>query len=183
MKQLNEKERAVLDYICRVTQEKGYAPSVRDIGSALGYKSTSTVQLYLDRLLSYGILLRESGKSRSLRVHPDYLSADAPVAAYRIPCYADGNAVKRGEAPVGYLRFAYEGDARLASSLFAIPAGEERNGRWLVGIRDVAVTDGERVLAIDAQGKGTLCRGPFVFGVTVLGKALASIESFDAERV
>ena len=183
MKQLNEKERAVLDYICRVTQEKGYAPSVRDIGSALGYRSTSTVQLYLDRLLSYGILLRESGKSRSLRVHPDYLSADAPVAAYRIPCYADGNAVIGEDAPVGYLRFAYEGNAGLAKSLFAIPSGEERDGKWLIGIRDVAVADGERVLAIDAQGKGILCRGPFVFGVKILGKALASIESFDAESV
>ncbi len=73
MRKLNAKEQAVFDYICRVTKEKGYAPSVRDIGEALHYKSTSTVQMYLDRLLSYGILLREDGKSRSLRVNAAFL--------------------------------------------------------------------------------------------------------------
>ena len=65
--QLKPKEKAVLDYIRRATEERGYAPSVRDICRALQYKSTSTVQMYLDRLLSYGLLCRENGKSRSLR--------------------------------------------------------------------------------------------------------------------
>lgn len=72
MKQLSKKEKNVLEYIVRVTAEKGYAPSVRDIAAALNYKSTSTVQLYLDRLLACGALLRESGKSRSLRVNPEF---------------------------------------------------------------------------------------------------------------
>ena len=68
MKSLNQREEAVLRYIMRSIEECGYAPSVRDIARALDYKSTSTVQLYLDRLQSYGYLRREGGKSRSLRV-------------------------------------------------------------------------------------------------------------------
>ena len=70
-KQLNPREKAVLDYIRLVIARQGYPPSVRDICAALGYKSTSTVQMYLDRLLSYGVLCRESGKSRSLRLVED----------------------------------------------------------------------------------------------------------------
>ena len=45
MQKLNDREQSVLDYIRRITLEKGYAPSVRDIGAALGLKSTSTVQM------------------------------------------------------------------------------------------------------------------------------------------
>ncbi len=183
MKQLNEKERAVLDYICSVTEERGYAPSVRDIGGALGYKSTSTVQMYLDRLLSYGILLRENGKSRSLRVHPRYLQERGALSAHKIPCYADGNAVIKAEEPLGYLSFAYCGALSEVQNLFALPASEEPDGRWLIGIRGTSLTDGERALATDAQGRGILCRGPFVFGVTILGKALASIECFEIEQL
>lgn len=69
MKKLNTKEQAVFDYILKLTNVFGYAPSVREICEALGYKSTSTVQMYLERLLEYGYLLREDGKSRSLRVN------------------------------------------------------------------------------------------------------------------
>ena len=61
MKKLNAKEQAVLDYICRITKERGYAPSVRDIQAALGYKSTSTVQMYLDRLAECGYI-RKNGR-------------------------------------------------------------------------------------------------------------------------
>ena len=85
MRKLNAKEQAVFDYICRVTKEKGYAPSVRDIGEALHYKSTSTVQMYLDRLLSYGILLREDGKSRSLRVNAAFLEEAEGIPILKAP--------------------------------------------------------------------------------------------------
>jgi SOS-response transcriptional repressor LexA len=67
LKKLTEKEQAVFDYVCKISIKQGYAPSVRDICKALDYKSTSTVQMYLDRLLEYGYLSRETGKKRSLR--------------------------------------------------------------------------------------------------------------------
>lgn len=68
MKELNANEKAVLTQIQKTIAEEGYAPSVRDLRDALGYKSTSTVQMYLDRLETYGYLRREEGKSRSLRL-------------------------------------------------------------------------------------------------------------------
>ena len=68
MKDLNPRERAVLELIEKNIAVLGYAPSVRDIQEALGYRSTSTVQMYLDRLLAKGSLRREEGKSRSLRL-------------------------------------------------------------------------------------------------------------------
>lgn len=69
--QLNPKEQRILDYIRSVTESEGYPPSVRDIMSALHYRSPSTVQMYLDRLESFGCLTREKGKNRSLRLTDD----------------------------------------------------------------------------------------------------------------
>ena len=66
MRNLTSKEQAVLECIRALCKENGFSPSVRDICAAMGYKSTSTVQMYLDRLAEYGYLRRADGKSRSL---------------------------------------------------------------------------------------------------------------------
>ncbi len=68
MKTLTEKEREMYQYIGKVMEEKGYAPSVRDIQNALGIKSTATVHSYLGRLEEKGYIQKEQGKSRTLRV-------------------------------------------------------------------------------------------------------------------
>lgn len=65
---LKPKEKLVLEYVTEVLERDGYAPSVRDICTALGFKSTSTVHMYLERLEAKGYIQKESGKSRTLRV-------------------------------------------------------------------------------------------------------------------
>lgn len=59
MEMLTERERRVYDYICGVIEKNGYSPSVRDIKSALGIKSTSTVHSYIEKLESKGYITRE----------------------------------------------------------------------------------------------------------------------------
>ncbi len=58
----------ILEYISDCIRRNGYAPSVRDIQSALGIKSTSTVHASLNRLESAGLIQKEQGKSRTLRL-------------------------------------------------------------------------------------------------------------------
>lgn len=65
---LKPKEKLVLDYITSKIDETGYAPSVRDICSELSIKSTSTAQMYIEKLEAKGYLYKEQGKSRTLRV-------------------------------------------------------------------------------------------------------------------
>ena len=50
MKQLNEKEKKVLEFITDAIRSEGYPPTVRDIQNALHIKSTATVHSYLARL-------------------------------------------------------------------------------------------------------------------------------------
>ena len=66
MKKMTAAEKRVYECIERSLAERGYAPSVRDICEALGYKSTSTVHLYLGRLEQMGYIEREDGKSRAI---------------------------------------------------------------------------------------------------------------------
>lgn len=68
MATLEPKEELVLEYIKDNIRKKGYSPSIRDICMALDIKSTSTVHTCLDRLEKKGFILKENGKSRTLRV-------------------------------------------------------------------------------------------------------------------
>ena len=66
MRKLKPQEKRVLDYLVSAIKENGYAPSVRDIQAALGFKSTSTVHMYLNRLEEFGLIRKEDGKSRAI---------------------------------------------------------------------------------------------------------------------
>ncbi len=68
MEKLKPKEQLVYDYITRSLRDNGFAPSVRDISKALGYRSTSTVHMYLNRLDLLGYIKKEDGKSRAISV-------------------------------------------------------------------------------------------------------------------
>lgn len=78
---LTPKEKAIYDYLCEKIHRYGYAPSVRDIKEALQIKSTATVHAYLERLEEKGLISRESGKSRAMRVDP----AESRAKSARIP--------------------------------------------------------------------------------------------------
>lgn len=69
---LNDREKQILDYIVKTVNEQGFSPSVRDIKAALGIRSTSTVHTYINRLEYRGYLVKEDGKSRTLRIGPAY---------------------------------------------------------------------------------------------------------------
>ena len=61
-------QQLILDYIVEQTKVKGYPPSVREIGEAVGLKSTSTVHGHLQRLEKKGLLRRDPLKPRAIDV-------------------------------------------------------------------------------------------------------------------
>ena len=68
MTDLNKRERAILKFIEKQINEKGYPPSVREIGKAVGLSSTATVHGYLAKLTKKGYIKKEDQKGRTLRV-------------------------------------------------------------------------------------------------------------------
>jgi repressor LexA len=65
---LSERQQQVLDYIKKTVAERGYPPSVREIGEALGLSSPSTVHSHLSALVAAGALRRDPSKPRAIVV-------------------------------------------------------------------------------------------------------------------
>ena len=62
------KEKAILKFIEEQVMDKGYPPSVREIGKAIGLSSTATVHAYLAKLEKQGFIKKEDKKGRTLKV-------------------------------------------------------------------------------------------------------------------
>lgn len=65
---LTPRQAAVLDFIKRVWDEKGYAPSVREICDGVGLKSPSTVHNHLKTLEDMGYIRRNNSKQRAIEI-------------------------------------------------------------------------------------------------------------------
>lgn len=68
MEKLNDKQKEIFEYIKEIISQRGIAPSVREIGSAVGLSSTSSVQYNLNALEEAGYITRESNLKRTIRI-------------------------------------------------------------------------------------------------------------------
>lgn len=68
MVKLSKRQQDILDFIKKEVIEKGYPPSVREIGQAVGLASSSTVHGHLARLESKGLIRRDPTKPRAIEI-------------------------------------------------------------------------------------------------------------------
>lgn len=68
MERLSERQRQVLVFIRDTVADRGYPPSVREIGEAVGLSSPSTVHAHLSALVRGGYLRRDPSKPRAIEV-------------------------------------------------------------------------------------------------------------------
>ncbi len=67
-KKNDEKQQKILDFLNEQVRLKGYPPSVREICTAVGFKSTSTVHSYLEKLKKEGYIQKDATKPRALKI-------------------------------------------------------------------------------------------------------------------
>ena len=79
---LTERQRQILHVIEKSMQDRGYPPSVREIGEAVGLNSPSTVHNHLATLQKMGFLRRDPTKPRAIEVRFD---TNSEVAMERRP--------------------------------------------------------------------------------------------------
>ena len=84
---LNKREKAILRAIEKSVEDKGYAPSVREIGKEVGLRSTATVHGYLARLQKEGYIRKEDNKGRTLKLLKG--SSGNPVSEVKKDFYID----------------------------------------------------------------------------------------------
>lgn len=68
MPRTSDKAQRILDYVNQFVQENGYAPSVREIGTAVGLRSTASVSYHINALQEKGLLMTpvSKGMKRSI---------------------------------------------------------------------------------------------------------------------
>jgi repressor LexA len=65
---LTDRQQQILDLIDTTVRARGYPPSVREIGDAVGLSSPSTVHSHLSTLVREGYLRRDPSKPRAIEV-------------------------------------------------------------------------------------------------------------------
>lgn len=68
---LTSRQREILDLISSTVQDRGYPPSVREIGDVVGLSSPSTVHSHLSTLAAEGFIRRDPSKPRAIEVISD----------------------------------------------------------------------------------------------------------------
>ncbi len=83
MKKLTERQQQILDFIRSEVETKGYPPSVREIGEAVGLQSSSTVHGHLRKIEDLGYIRRDSSKPRAIELLDD--QSNMRVSAVDVP--------------------------------------------------------------------------------------------------
>ncbi|TDM04168.1 transcriptional repressor LexA [Macrococcus carouselicus] len=68
MKELTKRQQEIYEYLQHIVSTKGYPPSVREIGEAVGLASSSTVHGHLSRLEEKGYIKRDPTKPRAIEI-------------------------------------------------------------------------------------------------------------------
>jgi repressor LexA len=88
---LSGKRQQILTYIAECQRDRGYPPSVREIGQAVGLASSATVHTHLAVLQREGYLVRDPSKPRAIQVRydPESTMTLAPSAVHHVPLVGD----------------------------------------------------------------------------------------------
>src|SRR5579863_6949943 len=88
---LSGKREQILLFIAESLRERGYPPSVREIGEAVGLHSSATVHTHLAVLQREGVLERDPTKPRAIKVRYDPSSKEAvePDRVSHVPLVGD----------------------------------------------------------------------------------------------
>ena len=163
---LSGKRREILEFIGDCLRERGYPPSVREIGEAVGLTSSASVHSHLAVLQREGYLQRDPTKPRAIQVRyePTSQVAMAPGPVRHVPLVGDvaaGNGVLAqenveeivalpedftGRGSLFMLRV--RGDSMIEAGIF--------DGDYVVVRQQPEADDGDTVVAGIPNGEATV---------------------------
>jgi len=156
---LTRRQRQIFDFVTGFVDEKGYSPSLEEIGAAFGLSSVATVHKHVQHLVEKGLLRKGWNRSRSLepvrqRGQPAVSLRLAGVVAAGVPIEAieDDETIsvpsellpRQGESFVLRVR----GDSMIEEQI--------RDGDYVVVESRPEARDGETVVALLRGGEATL---------------------------
>ncbi|MEZ4326995.1 MAG: transcriptional repressor LexA [Polyangiales bacterium] len=195
MQKLTDRQRAVLEFISESISDRGFPPTLREIGNRLGIRSTNGVNDHLRALERKGYLTREDMKSRTLRLvrSPDGHTlgdgedegdsdadtllhmASAGPGLHAVGGFG-GRTAGPAPAPAAAAAPAPANDARLDDDLLEIPIV----GRVAAGLLAEAIQEPEDTVRIDRMLVGG---NRDVFGLRIVGESMIEAGIHDGDYV
>ena len=124
-----QRQQRILDFIAETVRERGYPPTVREIGEAVGLTSSSSVHAQLANLERKGMLRKDPTKPRAMSLQePRAADVTVPLVgriAAGAPILAEQNVDDHLAVPEGYAddrdHFALTvvGDSMIGAGIFA----------------------------------------------------------------
>lgn len=82
---LYPRERQLLDFIMQFIQRHGFAPTLKEIGEAVGMASPATVHEHIDKLRQKGFIRKLDGTARGLEIVGERYRSDTVTASVELP--------------------------------------------------------------------------------------------------
>lgn len=152
---LTQRQQEILTFVTRFVESRGFPPSVREIGQAMGLASSSTVHSHLGALERKGYLRRDPSKPRALellhgsaragRQHPGLLLPLIGRVAAGSPILAEANIEDYVPVPSGWVEgskafvLRVRGDSMIEAGIL--------DGDLLVVRRQETASNGDVVVA------------------------------------
>ncbi|MDD6188221.1 MAG: transcriptional repressor LexA [Clostridiales bacterium] len=147
MDNLTRTQLSILECIRDYIDRNGYPPSVRDICSAVGLSSPSTVHSHLSTLERLGYICRDGGRNRSIRLTEEPAPSGVPI----LGTVAAGYPILAVEDAIGYIPY----DPERSGEYFALKIKGESminagilDGDMIIVRRQNTALNGEIVVAL-----------------------------------
>ena len=107
MAKRNTKQKEIYEFIKQYIDEKEYSPTVREICSAVGLKSTSTVHGHLERLEKKGLIKKDAAKPRTIEIIENSLNRKEMISVPIIGTLTAGLPILSNRKYRGYFSITY----------------------------------------------------------------------------
>lgn len=144
MPRTSDKAEKILEYVNAFVQENGYAPSVREIGAAVGLRSTASVSYHIQALQEKGLLAGPGQKGRKRALSTGIRPGQIPVigvvtAGVPILAFENQEGTMTWDGEPGCFALRVRGDSMVNAGIL--------NGDKVVVRPQQTATDGQIVVA------------------------------------
>ena len=145
-KKLSNKQQEILEFIRTEIREKGYPPTVREIGQKVHLSSTSSVHANLGKLEAMGRIRRDPSKPRTIELVDEEFNSGRKemIPVPLVGQVAAGQPILAEQNIEGYFPFPAEELPAADTSLFML----EVHGDSMV---NVGILDGDRLICREAE--------------------------------
>lgn len=160
MEELSKRQQSILQFIINEIKSKGYPPSVREIGKAVGLKSPASVHSHLKTLEKLNYLRRDPAKPRAIEVifnnndqksKSDKEMINIPVVGKvtaGAPILAEENVEDYFPVPVSYLKVGNNDLFMLKVSGDSMVEAGILNGDYVIAEKQSYAENNEIVIAL-----------------------------------